>query len=56
MSKKLARLQTDWTPKPRGRRRVRPNVRKAADRAMTAISIGLAITIIFLVALKAAMR
>lgn len=56
MSKKLERLQADWTSKPRGRRRVRPYVRRAADRAMMTISIGLGSAMILLVILRYIIR
>lgn len=52
MSKKLARLQTDWTPKPRGRRRARRHIRKAADRAMILFSVALASALVILIVHK----
>lgn len=42
MSKKVAREQLDYGARPRGRRRVRPHVRRAANRAMLAVVLALA--------------
>jgi hypothetical protein len=56
MSKKSARLQTEWAPNPRRKRRVRPYVRKAADRMMIAICIGLPLAVLFLQYFKHLMK
>ena len=51
VGKKLAREQSNWNPKPRGRRRVRSHVRHAADRAMIrmlSVGIGLVLILILL--------
>ena len=52
MSKKSERLQPDWTSRPRGRRRVRPYVRKAANRAMVVYSMGIAVAQLLIMAMK----
>ncbi|MCJ2006776.1 hypothetical protein [Methylobacterium sp. J-092] len=52
MSKKLGRLQTGWTSNPRGKRRVRADIRKAADRSMLIILAALMLVVFVLIILS----
>ncbi|KOX42810.1 hypothetical protein ADL19_29710 [Streptomyces purpurogeneiscleroticus] len=47
VGKKLAREGLDWVGKGRGGRRVRPRVRRAADRAMI-VAVALILTMVAL--------